>query len=96
MCTYSANQLKQCQVTDKNGDKTPRKNRDDTHCSWIVKLIEKHVGQIEETSYTFTFPQKLLVYLRKVVLGDTVGELRVDSYEVSLTQLCMAVDVSLC
>ena len=45
---------------------------------------------------SYTFPPKLLVYLRKVVLGDTVGEFHVGSYEVFLKEFCMAVDVSLC
>ena len=90
MYTYSANQLKQCQLTDKNVEK----HRYDTHCSRVLRLIEINVGHIEERSYNF--PPKLLAYLRKVVLGDTVGEFRVDSYEASLKEFCMAADISLC
>ena len=88
MYTYSANQLKQCQLTDKNVEK----HRYDAHCSRVLRQIEINVGHIEERSYNF--PPKLLAYLRKVVLVG--GEFRVDSYEASLKEFCMAVDISLC
>ena len=70
---------------------TPRKNRYDTPCSWVLRLIEKNVGHIEETSCTF--PPKLLTYLRKVVPEDTVGEFRAESYEVFLKEFCISVDI---
>ena len=54
----------------------------------------KNLGHIEETSYTFL--AKLLPCLRKVVLRDNVGEFRVESYEVSLKEFCIAVDISMC
>ena len=68
--------------------KTPRKNCYGTHCLWVLRLMQKNVGHIEGTSYTFS--SKLLAYFRKVVLRDTVGDFHVDSYEVSLKEFGMS------
>ena len=51
----------------------------------------KNLEHIDETSYTFL--AKFLPCLRKVVLRENVGEFPVESYEVSLKEFCMAVDI---
>ena len=56
--------------------------------------MKRNVENIQERSYTF--PPIVLEYLRTVVPDDIVGEFRSDSYEISLREFCIALDIPLC
>ena len=78
----------------KKAGKTPRKIRYDTYCSWALRLIEKTCRAHSRNK--LHLPPKVLGYLKKVVPGDIVGEVRAYCHEVSLKEFSMALGTSSC
>ena len=71
--------------------KRPRKIRYYFYCRWAVALRRNNVGG---ENHQYSYPEKVLKYLRCCCPGNVVGEIREDAFLVDVAQFCVSLDLA--
>ena len=77
-----------------NKNKEPRQIRYFHYASWALALRKKEIGPMNGDELPiYSYPQTVLKFIRAVVPGDIVGEIKDEAYPISLQEFCAGLDI---
>ncbi|CAH3153227.1 unnamed protein product, partial [Porites lobata] len=87
---FFANNLETKMADRMKRGKLPRRIRYLEYCHWAHSLMRKEIGPSDAQ---FSFPSTVLSFIRALVPGDVVGEIREDAFQVSMKDFCTALEL---